>query len=425
LLPADFGPYPISTTLDGSGNGQVAFQAVGQTVRITNGFAGVSTQTAQATATAYKGIVGAGYAISSTPNGSTGAPFVGPFNLRDGETLIIRWTGGDPGATATATFTGTTSPFNIGGPSSITWETFTVANDGTLIVNAIKSSNYVAGVSGWAVFRDGSYELGGNGTFRGNLSVVSPSGSSVSVFATATTAEIDMQPPLNTLNPGSTYTSGILYTTIDSSDRPVLRLQGPGQVTPVARAGTRISLLTGSSTTDRIVEITADTLSFPGNSILNTGTITAGASLTDIGLGLVTAFSDSADSATNSAEFVVLTLPSTTYLRERLYRVDITGRLAPSASCNPLMQLRKNNVAGAIVAVFGRVACPSAQEYSPPSSIYFQVGAANVTATLALTLDAGGTNIRHESANVGRSISVWDVTASPLSTGMDSVVTLT
>lgn len=45
-----------------------------------------------------------------------------------------------------------------------------VANGSTLVRQAIRSPNYVAGVSGWAINRDGSVDFN-NGTFRGTLNV--------------------------------------------------------------------------------------------------------------------------------------------------------------------------------------------------------------------------------------------------------------
>ena len=52
---------------------------------------------------------------------------------------------------------------------------------GTVLARtAMQSEDYVAGVSGWAIFRDGSAEFN-NGTYRGRLDITSPDGASVQI----------------------------------------------------------------------------------------------------------------------------------------------------------------------------------------------------------------------------------------------------
>jgi hypothetical protein len=101
-------------------------------------------------------------------SGSTGAPAFGNIDLIDGETLFVVWSGGDAGATATATFVGNTIPFDQVGGSEIRWSDPIAANDGSLIFPAIKSPNFVSGSAGWRIAYDGTVEFN-NGTFRGTL----------------------------------------------------------------------------------------------------------------------------------------------------------------------------------------------------------------------------------------------------------------
>jgi hypothetical protein len=169
-LTQRFGPIPVTTTLDGSGNGTVTFQPNGSSARITNLFVKVSTTTAQATCTIYKGQIADGNAINTTNSGSTGSAASGAIDLTDGEVLYVRWTGGDAGATATATFTGITIPFDQVGPSHLDWADPIAAGDGSLVYPALKSPNFVAGTSGWKIDRAGNAEFNaidvrGNGIF--------------------------------------------------------------------------------------------------------------------------------------------------------------------------------------------------------------------------------------------------------------------
>lgn len=164
-----FGPIYANVTLDGSGNGQVSFQAQGSNIRVTNLFVRVATSTNQAVCKMYKNQVADGNLISITNSGSTGAAAHGAIDLFDGETVIARWTGGDAAAIATATFVGIKLPFSDRPTSTeLTWDDPIAAGDGSLIYPALKSPNYVTGVSGWKIDRTGSVEFN-NAVIRGTL----------------------------------------------------------------------------------------------------------------------------------------------------------------------------------------------------------------------------------------------------------------
>lgn len=165
-----FGPINLDVTLDGSGNGQVQFQATGDNIRLSNIFFKVSSSTNQAVCTIYKGQVATGRAILISNSGSTGGNAKGNVDLFDGETVFVRWTGGDAGSTATATFSGSVIPFGERpGPSQLNFEDPIAAGDGSLIFPAIKSPDFQTGVSGWMLGRDGSFEAS-DAVIRGSLS---------------------------------------------------------------------------------------------------------------------------------------------------------------------------------------------------------------------------------------------------------------
>lgn len=108
-VSAIFGPVFSSTTLDGSGGGLVTFQASGQQVAISNISVRVSSNTNEATFTLYRNQVGDAYRHSGSFSGSSGDNNGDIIPLSDGERIIGVWSGGDVGATATMTISGTAS----------------------------------------------------------------------------------------------------------------------------------------------------------------------------------------------------------------------------------------------------------------------------------------------------------------------------
>lgn len=95
-------------TLDGSGNGQVAFgpQRSGTWWTITRVAVTVSTNTLEPTASVYRSVVEPSRLISSTFVGSRDSDDGLNEDVYPGDQLIVRWTGGDIGATATVSFSG-------------------------------------------------------------------------------------------------------------------------------------------------------------------------------------------------------------------------------------------------------------------------------------------------------------------------------
>jgi hypothetical protein len=195
VLSDRFSAYPVSVTLNGSGDGTVQFQATGKNIRVTNLYVSVSTRTLQATCTMYKGQIGAQYAIKSTNSGSTGAAAAGSIDLLDGESLYVVWDGGDAGAIATATFTGIALPFDQTpeAGTNFLWDDPIAAGDGSLIYPGLQSINYVAGVSGWRIERDGDAEFN-NITARGDIIVAGSDGSEVRIESSGN-GSISFSPP--------------------------------------------------------------------------------------------------------------------------------------------------------------------------------------------------------------------------------------
>lgn len=155
----NFGPIYQTVVLDGSGNGAVSFQAVGSNIRLSNIFFNVSTVTQQSVCTIYKGQIASGNVVLNSNSGSTGGNATGNLDLFDGETCYVVWVGGDAGATATATFSGGKIPFGEVEPSNLQASEPFAAGDGTIIYPALKSPDFVQGVSGWRISRTGEAEF--------------------------------------------------------------------------------------------------------------------------------------------------------------------------------------------------------------------------------------------------------------------------
>jgi len=95
-------------TLDASGNGQVRLGPSRPNTRwlIKRVSVQTSTNTLEPEAKIYRGNVGTASFISGTFTGSSDSDDGLTEELHPGEFLTVRWTGGDVGATATATWSG-------------------------------------------------------------------------------------------------------------------------------------------------------------------------------------------------------------------------------------------------------------------------------------------------------------------------------
>lgn len=388
-LSGSFGPIPIQTTLDGSGNGTVTFQPTGDNARITTLFVKVSTAVLQANVNIYKGQVADSNIVGNTPSGSTGAPAFGNIDLFDGETLYVVWSGGDAGAIATATFVGQTIPFDQVGGSSIRWSDPIAGNDGSLVFPAIKSPNYVTNVAGWFLDRDGNAEFN-NVTVRGTLDVEDPSdGTYVRIYDE---------------NPGDgavidITTSRIRHGTSPNTGFLGLLIEGPpvGTRRPGIEFGQNNF---GASDTS----IFGDNISlfFPNDGVLSLNGI-------DPGRGLVALNgSGSSSAAVNNIETAVLTISpfATVWKAGRTYKFHVSMNISVSATIRPLFRIRKTNVGGTQLAISGTQPANTGL-YVADFSGYFYVTGSDVAANLVLTII--GTAAQTVQALAVYAVSVHDV----------------
>lgn len=421
----NFGPYPVQVTLDGNGNGAVSFQPSGRNVRITRLYVSVATQVKQASVTIYRGQVGTSNGLGTIVSGSTGGLATGQIDLTDGQQLFVQWSGGDAGAVATATFDGNAISLAEIGNDSITWADPIAAADGTLIFPAIKSSNYVTGVSGWMIDRQGDAEFNG-GTFRGEVDVNGTDGSKVAIFASGGHAEIDLTPPTyipstlvaipSTIGAGSNGSGNGAFSTLDLDSGEVF------QQTPFL-SSTRSFISLQSSTLDHTF---GSTIILSANNIqLGTGVgkITVNDSVSPIPGSWVAGAALTANSGGIAAtETVILTATNAagtqpTFLASHYYRFTVEGQAqTTSTSVGPIFGIRKTNAAGTRYKWARQNTTTLGNPYAAHVEGEFQVGPSGQAADIVLTLQgaAGQTVTAIAATDNPLILNIYDMGPTPL-----------
>lgn len=95
-----------SVSLDGAGYGTVRIAAPGKTLLIESVTVRATSSVLDAVCRVYENNVSDATQVDISFSGSSGDVSDTPHELRDGSALVVEWTGGDAGATATATWTG-------------------------------------------------------------------------------------------------------------------------------------------------------------------------------------------------------------------------------------------------------------------------------------------------------------------------------
>lgn len=213
---------------------------------------------------------------------------------------------------------------------------------GTVLVRElISSQNYVPGVSGWAIYADGSFEFDG-GVFRGTIIIRLPNGQGVVIDPTV--GEIQIYPP-DSLT-GAVVTPARAYATLaDAGTASIgfLTLESP-TVDGQTAAYIRLSSESGDSSAQPQVTIGGDLISINGD---------------DMGRGVVATWGAISDSGIiNATETSVLSSTTArTFPAMRAYKAEVFGGYKCStAAGNPLWRLRKFNggVLGALGVLFRR-----------------------------------------------------------------------
>lgn len=387
-LPGSFTAYPVSVVLDGTGYGMISFQAVGGNVRLTGRAVRATTTTNQAVASTYRSQIGPNYYVDGTNSGSTGDSLSAIIELIDGEILYVVWVGGDPGATATATFTGKLIPFDEIGAveGGAGWSNPIAAGDGSLVYPALKSPNFVTGVSGWCIFRNGNVEFAA-GTFRGSVVVGVTTIDAFGVHVVGPTNRFDVN-----------ITGGYTATNVPDSGaytrvQTALTFVRPENPTPIngyaVTQGDYGARLAATSETPYL-ELRAPVITGLQQPVIQLFSQSGTSAVDDSRISIlgrvennniVTNPSNIANAGPFGAETVFLTGASASYLANSVYKVTLMGRWQPTNTTTPrsVWRIRKTNAAGQTLIEYGRLTCISAEPYAVNLVGYFQVGATTLT----------------------------------------------
>jgi hypothetical protein len=414
-----FGPIYQTVVLDGSGNGAVSFQAVGSAIRITNIFFRVSSQSAQAVCTIYKGQIADGNMILNSNSGSTGGNAKGNVDLFDGETAYVRWTGGDPGATATATFTGEKVNFSEIRASTLDFEDPIAAGDGSLIFPALKSPNYVPGVSGWQLTRDGDFE-GNDVVVRGEIDIVGNNGSEFKIYTapvgvTETAAIIEYWPgdypdlAYPAPDPGRFQAGSVLLPDHAGRLRVISPLSGTAQAYMDLYGGTE------EGGVDTAINLFARSIGLFGEVDATTPTqirINGYTTYTDYGVdsgkGVIDVVGASgASAAITTTETALVTSNTIVFKAGRAYEVMCSGGATMSVAGRAVNRVRKTSTAGQELGLYGSQFVNTSLG-NGNGAVSFYVSGSDVTCELVWTsiVASGATSVTY-SAN--RFIKISDI----------------
>jgi hypothetical protein len=296
-----------------------------------------------------------------------------------------------------------------------------------LIRDAIRSRNYVAGVSGWSINQDGTAEFSdivirGAGEFGPNpgqhieltatgeiliydasnqlVMQLDGSGLLVQDIATGAAALLTLAAGVTILAltppavPGYTFGPAFVYGDSDPSGDAWMRLESPqidgGRVAQVTIWGEN---LTNPTDPETQIRLTADRVTMGSGFALGRGSVARALS--------------AVDSAAVTAETTVLTSTSFAYQNDRAYRATC-GPLVSSSNANAAhgFRIRKDNAAGQVLG-FGGLQPPSAvagRLCNGQAEFYFRnVSGAPITCFIALTLQNfdGGANTSQQRVTAG------------------------
>lgn len=144
-----------------------------------------------------------------------------------------------------------------------------VGGAGSLVRQSIHSPDYVAGVSGWTINKDGTAEFNST-TIRGDLRVVGANGSEVWIHEVDTSARIDVYSP----SPDPLVNPGYIEGSLPFPTGPELTLVGPtyGNTPPLDPAV--INLRKNLTTGDGVIGISANQLDLTTSTTGDPGQLT-------------------------------------------------------------------------------------------------------------------------------------------------------
>lgn len=286
----------------------------------------------------------------------------------------------------------------------------------TLIAEAIQSQNFQAGLTGWAIFADGSYEFGSGGTFRGDVSISGADGSKIMITAD-NGAEIDLYPQTEagvTVNaPGRIFANtedfgGGAHATFISFNSAEITDANGMQLPASLFMGGPISDGTpypGFFTQSPLLEFNGDIQGHGG--LVIDDFITVGPDNTDIGRGINTTISAITSSTASGTEVIVLGATGYTFRAGRAYSIEMGGGAASSVAGTVADFRIKKTASGVITATeFGEFYRYPLTVASAVFGAYGKIfvknnTTADITTDFALTLQSATNTVFHV-AGTGR-----------------------
>jgi hypothetical protein len=337
-------------------------------------------------------------------------------------TVTCEWTAGPPGGTASLFLWGIEYPAGEGipPPSSNQGPGNPVFGGGVLIRDAIQSSDYVPGVAGWQLSRDGNADLN-NVRVRGTIDVESSDGSAV-IIAPDSGGRIDFvpntEPGVTNPNNGQIYSSNTsdgtgsyAFMTFNSPRiTDAHGSQGPVSV-EILTATTDGSAFPGVDSANALFEVSAD-IQCHGDLLVNTNAeIDGNLSVNDVDIGAGLVMQDGivvATGAGSTVDSVLWTTKSATYRANRAFRVRIEGFYTPNSAGNFHPRIRKTNLAGQVLKDGGFFTNVLSQPTDCQFSGIFITGGSPVTAALAVTgiLSAGTCTLFGAAATTGATTTI-------------------
>lgn len=310
-----------------------------------------------------------------------------------------------------------------------------------LIIEAVQSQNYVAGVSGWIVTADGMAEFS-DATIRGTLIagggvvevndqgiyIDGTNGQAISLtrdFALIVTSALFGEIQVDTFSPGAGGKPFIQWTTPDSTiaspvvknkatweagllddipndrTRPYIQLQSPG----VDGQGQCEMFLYGNRSDGDPQYIQVDAT----GGLRSGSTLHAGPNDGDVGRGQVTKVSAAANSAAIPNGFTtVMTTAAIDWEPNRAYEIKLGGRYSTSVA-NMAPDTAVISSALTTMAQMGRVACTTTNPFGIPyGQNVFTTGAAVLNRSLSWRLSSG-TAGQTVTINGPRWLAVYDI----------------
>lgn len=272
----------------------------------------------------------------------------------------------------------------------------------TLVRTAIQSADYVAGVSGWKIARNGDVEFN-NGDFRGDVIVTASDGTRVTILAN-NGSRISFRPPTNIYDPlrdQEGYITSNAIANMGVALNAYLQLASP-VVNDASFAPAIVTLLSaptdglvysGMQYSRQLTEIESDLRVKFGDLKVDNDIIAVGPNNGVLGRGIELVASLSSNStAIGNSEAMVLDTITKSFKAGRAYKLSIIGTyLNSAASQSPNFRFRKGSgLAGGTIGLGVRTAGSTIAGSSTmlEQGCFIRVGVSDISTPITMTASA-------------------------------------